>query len=69
MARACCVALGGFAAPAADRGFVCSAQHEEATVLPTLLFAGFGKLSNLILLSAREPPKLARYLLVLDGEL
>ena len=47
MARACCVALGGFAAPAADRGFVCSAQHEEVTVLVTLSSNGFGKLSKL----------------------
>ena len=46
MARACCAALGGFAVPAADRGFVGSEQHEDVTVLSTLLFAGFGKLSN-----------------------
>jgi|TARA_B100000459_G_scaffold57604_1_gene31146 hypothetical protein len=50
MALACCAALGGFTVPAADRGFVCSAQHEEVTALSTLLIAGFGRLSNLILL-------------------
>ena len=47
MALACCAALGGFTVPAADRGFVCSAQHEEVTALSTLLIAGFGRLSNL----------------------
>ncbi len=47
MARACCAALGGFTVPAAGRGLVCSAQREEATVLATLLSAGFGKHSCL----------------------
>ena len=47
MARACCAALGGFAVPAADRGFVGSAQHEETTAMFTLSLAGFGERSNL----------------------
>ena len=48
MARACCAALGGFAVPAPGCGFVCSAQREEATVLATLLFDGFGRVGSAI---------------------